>query len=188
MYSYCLFCERQRCSAIAQLIELRPGIRCISPRIIQRKWKEGKCLEQIHDWLPGYLFLYTEEPMLERIHLPGIIRWLGYGELEGSDRAFAEMLYEKNGVMGIIRLAKVGDRCNINDPLWKNTEGKIIKIDRGRKRCCVEILFDDVQRTIWLGYDLIQPKEKEKTKLPDNPESTEKKKTEAADKPDASLI
>ena len=31
------------------------------------------------------------------------------------------------------------------------------EIDRGRKRCCVEFTFDDVRRTVWLGYDLIEP-------------------------------
>ena len=159
MHAYCLYCERQRCAKITQLAELRENIRCISPIIIQRKWIGKKCVEEKHDWLPNYLFLYTEEPLREKIHIPGIIRWLGNGELEGSDLAFARMLYEKKGVMGIIHLAEEGDRCIINDPLWKNTEGRIIKIDRGRKRCCVEFVFDDIPRTVWLGYDLVQVKE-----------------------------
>ena len=159
MHAYCLYCERQRCGRIAQLMELHPGIRCISPAIIQRKWVGKQCLEEKHDWLPNYLFLYAEEPLLDKIWVDGVIRWLGNGELEGSDLAFARMLYEKNGVLGTIRLAEEGDRCVINDPLWEDAEGRILKIDRGRKRCCVEINFDHISRTVWLGYDLIQVKD-----------------------------
>lgn len=156
MHAYCLYCERQHCRRIARVMEISYGIRCIPPVIIQRKWIGRECVEEKHDWLPNYLFLYPDDPLQDRIRIPGIIRWLGNGELEGSDLAFAEMLYEKDGVMGTIRLAEEGDRCVINDPLWKNTEGRILKIDRGRKRCCIEITFDGVKRKIWLGYDLIQ--------------------------------
>ena len=102
MHAYCLYCERQRCGQIAQLMELHPGIRCISPAIIQRKWVGKKCLEERHDWLPNYLFLYAEEPLREKIRVDGVFRWLGNGELEGSDLAFARMIYEKNGVLGTI--------------------------------------------------------------------------------------
>ena len=107
--------------------------------------------------LPGYIFLYPEEPLERLICIPGIIRTLGNGALQGEDLAFATMLKEHNGILGIIHLAEIGERCTITDPLWQKAEGKVIKIDRGRKRCCVEFTFDDVRRTVWLGYDLIEP-------------------------------
>ena len=157
MHSYCFFCETQKCSTIASLIERTLGYRCISPDIIQRKWVKGVCEEKRHSWLPGYIFLYTEEPLNERIKYPGIIRLLEDGELQGQDLAFANMLYDRNGVMGAIELTEVGQYCSVNDPLWQKMEGKVIKIDRGRKRCCIEFIFDQVKRTVWLGYELIQP-------------------------------
>ncbi len=89
------------------------------------------------------------------IHLPGIIRRLGDGELKNEDLAFANMLYEHNGIMGTIHLAEVGQHCTVSDPLWKEMEGKVIKIDRGRRRCCIEFTFDNIKRTVWLGYELI---------------------------------
>ena len=81
---------------------------------------------------------------------------LGDGELKNEDLAFANMLYEHNGVMGTIHLVEVGQYCTVDDPLWKKMEGKVIKIDRGRKRCCVEFTFDNTKRTVWLGYELIR--------------------------------
>ena len=165
MYAYCLFCETQKCKTIASIIEHKYGVRSISPEIIQRKWTKGVCEEKRHDWLPGYVFLYSEEPITEPIRVSGIIRKLGDGdgELKDEDLAFANMLYDHNGVMGIIQLAEVGQYCTVDDPLWQKMEGKVIKIDRGRKRCCVEFNFDNTRRTVWLGYELIHLAKDEKT-------------------------
>ena len=165
MHAYCLFCETQKCDTVATLIQRTMGIRCFSPEIIQRKWTKGVCEEKHHPWLPGYVFLYTEEPLDQPIRMPGIIRRLGDGELKNEDLAFANMLYDHNGVMGTIHLAEVGQYCTVDDPLWKKMEGKVIKIDRGRKRCCVEFTFDNIKRTVWLGYELIQLAKEEHTEI-----------------------
>ena len=65
------------------------------------------------------------------------------------------MIREHDGVIGTIRLVEEGDHCTVDDPLWRRMEGKIIKVDRGRKRCCIEYVFDDVRRCVWLGYDIV---------------------------------
>lgn len=160
-HAYCLFCETQKCQTIAALIERTMEIRCISPQIIQRKWVKGKCEEKRHPWLPGYVFLYSEEPIIEHFHYPGVIRLLGNGELQNEDKAFANMLYERNGILGSIQLVETGQHCTVDDPIWQKIEGKVIKVDRGRKRCCVEFSFDHTRRTVWLGYELIKPIEKD---------------------------
>ena len=35
-------------------------------------------------------------------------------------------------------------------------EGLVVKLDRGRKRCCVEFRFDDTQWRVWVGYELVE--------------------------------
>ena len=157
MYAYCLFCETQKCATVATLIEKTMEIRCFSPTIIQRKWVKGICEEKPHPWLPGYVFLYSDEPLTDPIKFPGVIRILGNGELKGEDLNFANMLYEHDGIMGTIHLAEVGQYCTVDDPLWQKMKCKVIKIDKGRKRCCVEFSFDNIQRTVWLGYELVKP-------------------------------
>ncbi len=155
MYAYCLFCETQNCKTIAEYITRNYEYRCIYPQIIQRKWVKGISMEEGHDWLPGYLFLYTNNKIIPRFDIKGIIRCLGNGELTGGDLSFAEMILRQDGTMGIIPLIEEGERCRINDPAWEDIQGKVIKMDRGRKRCCVEYEFDDVKRTIWAGYEII---------------------------------
>ena len=159
MHAYCLFCETTKCDLIARLIEQQNDCRCLSPKIIQRKWVKGTCYEERHNWLPGYIFVYADEPIIQNFAIPGILRWLGRDELQGEDFAFAQMLYNRDGVMGTIHLAEVGDRCVIDDPAWKNITGTITKIDRGRKRCCVMFEFDGVHRLVWLGYEMVSKAE-----------------------------
>ena len=162
MHCYCLFCETQRCRTIARLIERVHGIRTISPIIMQREWKGDHYQEVPRNWLPGYIFLYSEEELIPYFDFIGIIRWVGKGELEGQDLAFAETLHQQGGVMGAIRLAEEGDRCVVKDPLWEKMQGTIVKLDRGRKRCCVAFEFDQQRRTVWVGYDLVKPVEEQK--------------------------
>lgn len=155
MHAYCLFCETQRCRQIAEIIRREYGLTCFSPAIIQRKWVKGIPTEEKHDWLPGYLFLYSDEPVFQHFSVNGIIRVLGNGELAGQDLKFAEMVYARGGVMGIAPLVQEGDRCKIADLAWQDLQGQVVKMDFGRKRCCVEFVFDGIARTVWLGYDIV---------------------------------
>ena len=156
MHAYCFFCETQHCGQISAIIEKNFEIQRIFPKIIQRKWIKGIQTEEMHDWLPGYVFLYTEQPLLIMPKVSGIIRCLGKGELKGTDLEFARMIQQKNGIMGNVSLIQNGSRCRINDSAWSGLQGEVIKMDRERKRCCIQFLFDDAVRTIWVGYDIIE--------------------------------
>ena len=160
MYAYCLFCQTQRCAAIARYIQATTGMRCFTPQIIQRKWVHGEPLEEKHSWLPGYVFLYTPEPIQPIRHVDGVIRWLcdskqNY-ELSGEDYDFAMMLLQKDGIIGTVRLAQVGDRVHLTDGAWAGMNGSIIRVDRQRKRCCVEFRFDATVRNVWVGYEIVE--------------------------------
>ena len=156
MLAYCLFCETQRCRQIAEHISKNHKLACISPVILQRKWVRGIPAEEAHDWLPGYLFLYSDVPLPDRFDVSGIIRILGNGPLTGQDLRFAEMIYQRNGVMGSVPLIQEGTRCRISDPAWAGLSGRVIRMDRERKRCCIEYEFDGIPRTIWAGYEIIE--------------------------------
>lgn len=154
MHAYCLFCETQRCGQIATIIEKDFGFQCIFPQIVQRKWIKGKPTEEMHDWLPGYLFLYAEKPMLSMPRVTGIIRCLGNGELTGKDLEFARMLQQREGIMGSVSLIQEGSRCKIRDMAWSELQGEVIKMDRERKRCCIQFVFDNTVRKVWVGYEI----------------------------------
>ena len=156
VYVYCFFCETQRCHVIAELIRKKHGYICFAPKIIQRKWVKGSPTEEVHDWLPGYIFVYSPEKINPRFAIDGIIRCLGNEELHGQDLEFAEALYHKNGIIGCVPLVQEGERCIVADPSWQGMHGTVIRMDRGRKRCCIEFEFDGIFRTVWVGYELVK--------------------------------
>ena len=76
MYVYCMFCETQRCKVIAKLMEIRGAMRSFSPQIVRRQRKKGQNLEKQFDLLPGYVFVFSEERMVDYTQFFGMD--LGY--------------------------------------------------------------------------------------------------------------
>ena len=162
MISYCLFCNTMKCGSIALLLPKRMAVKAISPRIVQRKWVKGKCFEEESDFLPGYVFLYADTPLQEFGALwsvDGVLRLLGRKEegyrLAGEDKAFADMLYANEGMIGILKAYEVGDRIRLSAESLPGYEGEVIKVDRRKGRAQILIRFDEKEIKLWAGFDLI---------------------------------
>ena len=168
MYSYCLFCVTVKCEMIASAIRQKFGYKAFSPRIVQRKWIKGECHEEIRPYLPGYVFVYSEEPITEFREIrmmEGVGRYLGERkdgyQLKGDDRSFAEMLYGRDGVIGIMKAYKEGDRVKLAKNMLGDFEGEIIKLDRRKGRAQLQYTFDGNSYKVWVGYELIDDGEPE---------------------------
>ena len=116
MYAYCLFCRTQRCSRIAQLLEIRGVDRAFSPKILSKQRKQGQNYDRERDLLPGYVFIFSGERLVDYetfAGIDGVIRRVGRTEtgyeLEGADREFAFGLLEKDGKVGALKMVKVGE-------------------------------------------------------------------------------
>lgn len=162
MFCYCLFCSTTKCESAATLLGDMLCCRTISPKIIQRKWIKGKCTEEVRDYLPGYVFLYSDAPLADYGKLwtvDGVLRLLGQKEegylLTGGDRRFAEYLYRRNGMIGILKAYEEGDRVKLADSSFLGLSGEIIKLDRRKGRAQVQFRFDEKEIKAWVGYDLI---------------------------------
>ena len=163
MYSYCLFCVTSRCDAIADAIRRKLGYVAFSPRIVQRKWIKGECFEEKRPYLPGYVFVFSEQPITdfrEIRTMEGVGRYLGDREdgyrLKGDDRSFAEMLYNNGGVLGIMKVYREGERVRLlRGNMLGSFEGEIIKLDRRRGRALLQYSFDGGSYKVWVGYELI---------------------------------
>ena len=163
MHIYCLFCMNAHVPAIRKILESSFSCTVLQASILQRKWIKGTPTDVPHDYLPGYLFLYSEEPIPDPyriIRLEGVIRFLKYDvnedfEIYGNDRDFAEALYERNGLIRYIPVWQEGDRLKMNDGLFRGQQPTIRKVDRQKKRLQLEFTFDNTVRTIWLGYDIV---------------------------------
>ena len=160
---YCLFCTTQRCAAIAEVLE-RCGIdRAFSPQIIGRQRKQGELLEKSYDLLPGYIFLFTREPMknlAEYRWIQGIVRDVGRPEddheLIGSDRAFAEALFAREGVVSPLSVVREGEHVRMMDPLFQANHGVITRLDARKQRARVEFVFDGMTCSAWVAVNLLR--------------------------------
>ena len=167
MYAYCMFCVTQRCKVIAKLMEIRGAARAFSPQIVRRQRKQGKNEEVLYDLLPGYVFVYSEERMVDYqqfFGMDGVIRRVGRQEtgyeLAGSDLDFAMKLLEKDGLVGAMRICKVGDQVLLEDPLFAGCQGKVTEIDYRKERAKVEFVFDEHSISSWISLDLVKPEKK----------------------------
>ena len=161
MNAYCIFCDTVNRGKIAGIIARNYDYRVITPKIVQRKWVGKTPLEVVHDFLPGYIFLYAEEPIenfIKLLRIDGVFRVLGQREngnrLRGSDLGFAEMLLNCDGTIGILKTYREGDRVKLAHGALGGIEGEIIKLDR-RGRAEVQYAFDGVTYKVWVGYEII---------------------------------
>ncbi len=173
MHAYCLFCNTSKCGEVADAIRRSLGHQVIAPKIVQRKWIKGTPTEAIHDLLPGYVFIYTAEPIVDFLpilRMQEVYRILGekdYGyRLTGSDYSFAETLLEKDGTIGILKVYRVGERVKLARGMLGDVEGEIIRLDR-RGRAQVQFFFDSIAYKIWVGYEMIAPETENAGRGPD---------------------
>ncbi|MBR1560767.1 MAG: hypothetical protein IJ646_11065 [Clostridia bacterium] len=163
MYAYCLFCNTlKRPEAAASLRQRFEALEIVIPQIIQRKWVKGRCIEEPRDFLPSYLFAYSDEPlenprMLQRVD--NVARVLGEPEcgylLQGSNLAFARMLHDCGGTIGILKTYREGERVRLAKGALGGLEGEIIKLDRPKGRAQIQYQFDGAVYKTWVGYDMI---------------------------------
>lgn len=162
MHYYCLHCQTQKCRQIAEMLSVITGVTIIQPKLTQRKWTRGHQEQVIHDYLPGYIFMYSEEPVTsfyEIKRIQGVFRILGTREndyeLAGSDLAFAQLLYDMDGTIGIMKTYEEGNIVKLDSSIYKGFNGTIRRIDRRKARAEVEFDFDGSTQRVWVGYDMI---------------------------------
>ena len=160
MYAYCLFCQTQRCEVIAKLMEIRGVDRAFSPHIIRKQRKQGVNVERRFDLLPGYVFIYNKDRLTDyRLFygMNGVIRRVGRREdgyeLEGSDLDFAMKLLEKDGLVGTMKICRVGDEVALEDPLFSGCQGRVVAIDYRKERAKVEFVFDRNSCSSWISLE-----------------------------------
>lgn len=165
MYYYCLFCLQRRVLGIHSLLQnYLPSTRIISPKWIQLKWVKGQAFEEDHTLFPGYLFLYSEEQIMDFrsiMAIEGVVRFLGNRDdgflLHDDDLRFAQMLAECDGRIGNFKVYQVGDRIHLAKGVMAGFDGRIVKVDRHRRRLQVEFSFDCAIHKITVGYEMLAP-------------------------------
>lgn len=175
MVIYCLFCEPGKGDYVRIAATALFGCRAIYPKQIQHRRKDAKKSPNKHNGpseeyrnveralLPGYVFLYFEgdSPKIWQLYrMDNVLRCLrdsaGRYELTGNDEEFAQMLLEKNGIIGKTMVYQEGDRIRICKGAFKNVQATILKVDRRTHLMQVEIQFARQPVKTWLEYEIVE--------------------------------
>lgn len=167
MYTYCLYCEAGKSGYVAVALMAKLECQAIIPKQVQHTWDKGKMVNRIHNLLPGYLFLYNEEPLeiFALLKTPGVIRCLRSGEgsyeLQGTDEEFALFLLGKKGIIGKTQVTEKDGILEITPQSFRGADVNITKVDRRNTRMQIEIRFLRQMIRTWIEYEIVKPEEKE---------------------------
>lgn len=166
---FCLFCRVGKEKSVVEYIRLCDCGKAVFPLKVHRMRDKatGRWQEERAPLLPGYVFLYTSQPLRrDRLQsIPDVIRVLGYGseanrELTGRDLAFAAWVWQMDGNIEKLKVIEVGDRIRIADQAFSELRGIITRVDRRKQTCQVQLDTQGAFKYIWLPYDVV---EREKT-------------------------
>lgn len=157
---YCLFCRTGVEKAICEEIRKRfSGVHPLAATQEKHRIVNGHDEIDRRIFLPGYLFLYADEPIAFDVllRMEDIYRILGdegnAHELLGSDRSFAEWLLRNDGLIGISRISNRNGRIAIQSGPMKYFAKKLVKLDKHTKNALVRMDFLGAVREMWLAFE-----------------------------------
>ncbi|MBT3274496.1 MAG: antiterminator LoaP [Spirochaetales bacterium] len=153
--------------------ELQNPIDLVWPRRRLKIRRKGKTADALAPIFPGYVFLESEsiEPIvfwgLRRT--PGFFRFLKSNHsiepLSGKDR---EMLLHFLSFGEIVEKSTVifdeNERIRVREGALKGMEGRIIKVDKRKRRAKISLSLYDDSFQIDFGFEVIEPVERHEPK------------------------
>ncbi len=119
--------------------------------------KKGQWTDCERPLIPGYVFIYTEEePQFDKIKtITDVYKILSYEdgtkELAGKDLKYAEWLYKYKGRIGPSKALVEGSTVKITHGPLKDGIGKVVRLDRHKRRAWVEFEFAGRKQKISLS-------------------------------------
>ena len=156
--AYCLMCRTgTEMKVCRQIHKHYPDLEAFVPiRIIEEKRKRvWQSFEKI--LLPGYVFLYTETELPHDLirsisHTYKILVYeKGFRALQDEDREYALWLYRHQGTIASSKILQEGNAITVVEGPLKDLYGKIIKLDRRKRKAWVSFVFDGEERIVSLS-------------------------------------
>lgn len=159
-HMYCIFCRTGAEEQLRdELMKRYDGMKAIAA--IQEKHRiiDRRCEIERKIFLPGYLFLYSEEPLAfeELLRNEDIFRILGSEEtaheLQEGDKAFAEWLLKNDGVIGMSRIRMRDGRIHAMTGPMQYFARQVIRMNKHTRNALVRMDFYGTEREIWLAFE-----------------------------------
>lgn len=163
----CLFCRVGAEESVVQTVTERlENVDAIRLTKVRRRYTAGQVREETVSLLPGYVFVRAPEdyPLFFRAKVPNVHRVLtdteGRWQMQGADEEFVRRTFEAQGVIGLSQAWFEGDRIRVSSGFLQGYDGNILRVNKRRGTAQVRLMLDQKEILVWLGYELIQPKDK----------------------------
>ena len=172
----CFFCKSGKEKDVVRSFEaMFPDSKAIAPtRSRYRRVKDGT-IEEKTPLLPGYVFFVADtvsagatdgfQQALQRfVRHDNVLRLLRYTDgswqLQGYDDAFAKMLFDADGNIGVSQACfDVGKRIRILSGFLKDHEASIVRVNRKTGSVEIKLDFQGKTMSMKLGFELVEPVE-----------------------------
>ena len=157
----CVFCTTGSEEAVARALRDADDVSAaFAVRQIQHHSEQGVKSTRTRVMMPGYVFFLAEEgaQAFRFQRLDGVIRVLNYDQswpLAGDDLLFAQKLAVYDGMLGMSKVYKEGERIVIESGPLKDFEGIIQKVDRHNRNGLVSIAFGGKEIKAWLAFEYV---------------------------------
>lgn len=161
--SYCLFCKSGSESSVANTINsLHKDLLAIAPQRVVQERRNDKWEQRNLALLPGYVFLFVareQSGKYRHVKVTDMYKFLQYEggikELEHEDHTYAMWIHKNHGKISPSKVLTDGDAIRVIDGPLLECQGKIIRLDKHKRRALVEFDFDGQKRLISLSADCV---------------------------------
>ena len=158
----CVFCRTTNEKFVAHTLEEQyPGLKATPLCRARHRSERGRKYTEEQIVLPGYVFFHCDggvTPDVFRIQY--VLKLLkshdGEWRLRGNDEAFAQVVFQNNGTLGVSKARRVGDTVRIDSGPLKDLEGQIIRIDKHSRNGLVALKFNDQMWKVWLAFEYME--------------------------------
>lgn len=157
----CVFCRTGQEHRIAGDIERTwPNLCAHAVVYLKRRTTKGVVRLERAILMPGYVFFRAPRSLVPTRPYPdGVLKVLctdaGRWQLLDRDEAFAQWLFKNDGVIGMSKARRVGDRVQIQSGPLKDLEGMITRVDRRNRSGQVALNVAGREIRVWLGFELL---------------------------------
>ena len=160
MISCCAYCSLAREHNALETLAACEGVTAFVPIKIKKEKRHGQWVVLKKHLLPGYIFLYgaAEDELFEAAG-KARVRLLRYTDetwvLQGSDREFAQWIYDHNGTAELSKVIRCGDTIKVTEGPLADLQGVVTHVDLRRQLMKVKLGINDFH--VWLSFDWAEP-------------------------------
>lgn len=159
---YCLFVRSgSEQTVVDAIMKKSKGITVVAPKRFMQEKRRGEWQGHALALLPGYVFLFGDlsAEEINAIKVDNVYKLLKYDnefrELIGDDKEYALWIYRNHGEIGTSKVLDLGGEIRVVEGPLIDCVGKIVRLDKHKKRATVQFEFEGRIRTVTLAAEVL---------------------------------